>query len=267
MKFTIFGYKGFIGSHIINYLENQKISFDIVNPDNEEVFKKEMGHVIYSIGLTGDFRKRPYDTVEAHVCLLKKILSQGKFESFLYLSSTRVYLKSQNTHEDSELIVNPNEFDDIYNISKILGESICIATNKKNIRIARISNVVGEKNNSDNLIGSIIHDIKNSLNEIQIEINPESEKDYIHIDDVITLLMKISLEGKEKIYNVASGNNIKIKNIATEIQKIVNIKFNFSENAEKQSFKKINIKKIEKEFNFTPTNILQKLQCMLNDIK
>ena len=134
--------------------------------------------------------------------------------------------------------------------------------------VSKVSNNLGlDKNEVLATVENLMEEIKNSLNEIQIEINPESEKDYIHIDDVITLLMKISLEGKEKIYNVASGNNIKIKNIATEIQKIVNIKFNFSENAEKQSFKKINIKKIEKEFNFTPTNILQKLQCMLNDIK
>jgi len=72
MKFSILGYKGFIGSNLLNFCENQRISYDVVEPDDKQIFKKQLGHVIYSIGLTGDFRERPFDMVEAHVCLLKK---------------------------------------------------------------------------------------------------------------------------------------------------------------------------------------------------
>ena len=78
MKFSVFGFNGFIGSNMVDFLRNQKIECDEIDPNDPQVFEKNLGHVIYCIGVTGDFRKKPFDTVEAHVCLLSKILKQCK---------------------------------------------------------------------------------------------------------------------------------------------------------------------------------------------
>lgn len=259
MKFSVFGFNGFIGSNMVDFLRNQKIECDEIDPNDPQVFEKNLGHVIYCIGVTGDFRKKPFDTVEAHVCLLSKILKQCKFDSFLYLSSTRIYYNSITTDEDNvQIITNPNKFEDIYNISKIMGESLCLASNKQNIRIARLSNVVGDNVKTDNFLTSLIHDAVINK-KIILHTTVESEKDYVFVNDVVEILSKIALEGKNKIYNIASGENIKVKEIIEELIKNVNCEVCFSSDSNENIFPKINIKKITEEFNYKPTPILNKI--------
>ncbi len=55
----------------------------------------DLGHAFYCIGLTADFRSRPFETIEAHCGLLKEVLSGSRFSSFVYLSSTRVYARGK----------------------------------------------------------------------------------------------------------------------------------------------------------------------------
>jgi nucleoside-diphosphate-sugar epimerase len=266
LKFSIFGANGFIGSNLVNFLKNQKIEYDILKPEDQEVFEKSLGHVIYCIGITGDFRKRPFDTVESHVCLLHKILKKCKFDSFLYLSSTRIYANSSTTNEDAEIIVNPNKFEDIYNISKIMGESLCMASNKSNVRIARISNVVGNNLKTDNFLSSIIHDAV-MTKKIILHSTIESEKDYVLINDVVKILPKIAIDGKYKIYNVASGKNVKNKEIIDELIKNTNCEVSFSADSNKIIFPIINVERINKEFNYEPTLILNEFIKNINEYK
>ena len=91
MKFTIFGSRGFIGSNLLQKLKHSNVECYTPDIHNNEILKENLGHVIYAIGLTADFRERQFDTVEAHVCLLHDLLKNATFDSFLYLSSTRVY--------------------------------------------------------------------------------------------------------------------------------------------------------------------------------
>lgn len=74
MKFTILGSSGFIGSELINLLKKNSIEF--ITPSRDYVFSKDinLGHAIYCIGLTADFRKKPMETIKAHVCKLIECL-------------------------------------------------------------------------------------------------------------------------------------------------------------------------------------------------
>ena len=259
MKFSVFGSNGFIGSNMVNFLRNQRTECDVLDPNDETIFERELGHAIYGIGITADFRKKPFETVEAHVCLLQKILKKCKFDSFLYLSSTRVYSGSTSTNETEPLLVNPNNSDDLYNISKLMGESLCLASNFQNVRIARLSNVVGNNKNGNDFISTILHDaIINK--KIILHTKPSSEKDYVHIDDVVKILFQIVLHGKEKIYNIASGKNTKVIEITNKINNLTNCEVHFAFDAIEQSFPQINIKRIQNEFSFKPTFTLDKLE-------
>ncbi len=258
MKFSVFGSNGFIGSSMVDFLKKQKIDYEELDPNDQQIFEKELGHVVYCIGITSDFRERPFDTVEAHVCLLHKILKNCKFDSFLYLSSTRVYSNSSSTKEDTQLSVNPNKFEEIYNISKIMGESICLASINPNVRIVRLSNVIGNNRNTNDFLSSLIYDAVNN-NKIILHTTSESEKDYVHIDDVVKILPKISLKGKQKIYNIAGGKNTKVKEIINQLIKMTDCEVVFTSDAKKNSFSEIDIKRIQEEFSFKPTFVLEEL--------
>ena len=45
--YTIFGHTGFIGSNLVKYLGKHKV---FLPPKKKFIFKKNLGHVIYSIG-------------------------------------------------------------------------------------------------------------------------------------------------------------------------------------------------------------------------
>lgn len=262
MKFSIFGSNGFIGSSIVKYLETQNIEYELLEPNDKKIKNRQLGHVIYAIGVTGDFRQRYFDTVESHVCVLHKILKECKFESFLYLSSTRIYSGTKSSSESENIVINPNNIEDLYNISKLMGESLCLSMNSSKIRVARLSNVVGNNLEQNDFLSSIIHDAINKK-KILIRTTESSEKDYVHIDDVVKILYQISLKGNERVYNIASGKNTKVLEIMNEIKKFVNCNIEFSPDAIEQIFPRIEINRIEKEFNFRATLFLLRLKDII----
>jgi len=264
LKFTILGANGFIGSNLVKFLKTKNC--EIFTPNISEITSENLGHVIYCIGITSDFRERPFDTVNSHVTVLNNFLKNANFESFLYLSSTRVYMNSSSTEEESSIVVNPKKFTELYNISKIMGESICLTSNKVNTRVVRLSNVIGKNFESNDFLFSLIHDAVKK-NKIILHSKLESEKDYISIEDVMYLLHEISLRGKHKIYNVASGENFSVKNIINLLKKDTGCNIKISDNAKLNKFKKINVKKLENEFEFKPKQILDVIHDLVIDYR
>jgi len=265
MKFTILGSRGFIGSNLVNYLK--EIGHECYTPEIRQVSiqGKDLGHVIYSIGIP-NFMQRPYDAVEAHVCALKKILSTSKFKSLLYFSGTRVYYRMSSTQEEEPLVLNPLEINDLYGISKAMGESLCLAANNPLVRIVRLSNVSGNNFTSHLFLPSIIrHAIEKKKIIVKTSLN--SEKDYIYIDDVVRIIPEISLRGKYKIYNVASGRNTKSRQLVNKIAEITKCQIEAFPNAEKYSFPRISIQRLQNEFQFKPINILDRIDDMITSFR
>lgn len=259
--FTILGSKGFIGSHLAGSL--RKKSVDCYCPGrNEKLPKKNLGHIIYCIGLTADFRTRPFDTVDAHVCTLLDVIKNHDFDSLTYLSSARVYQGStEPCDEESTIRSHPTELNDLYNISKIMGESLCFASGKK-ARAVRLSNVYGDDLHSDNFLSSVIRD---ALLKKKIVLNTslDSEKDYISIHNVIDILPKIAEHGTSSLYNVASGRNTSNRDIMQKLQELTGCEIIVNPGAKKVCFPPIRIEKIRKEFAFTPTGLLDDLQQLI----
>lgn len=266
MKYTILGESGFIGSHLVAHL--QQLGYECFAPKRNDpaIFEKDLGHIIYCVGLTSDFRQRAFDTVQAHVCYLLKILGNTKFESFLYLSSTRLYKNMDHGEENTILRVNPLDSDDLYNISKIMGESICFSTNQANIRVVRLSNVYGTDFMSFNFLVSIIRDalIKGR---IIMRTTMISEKDYVSIDDVVNLLPKIAMSGKHQIYNIASGVNVSNQELLKILQHNTGCSIEIAENSEEVIFPKISIDRIQDEFGYVPILINDSLSNLIYEFK
>ena len=163
MRFTVFGGTGFIGSHLVRHLSRQ--GHDVYTPCRAEISVaagKALGHVIYAIGLTGDFRTRPYDTVEAHVCLLAKLLKSSQFDSWLYLSSTRIYSSLPGNTLANEEVAIPltTEIDSLYDLSKMLGEALCLAHPSSTVRVARLSNVFGLGQSMHTFLASVVQQLR-----------------------------------------------------------------------------------------------------------
>ena len=267
MKFTVLGAGGFIGSHLVEALKD--IDDAIVYApqrqgrlDNfDEVLGHDLGNVFYCIGLTANFRSQPYDTVEAHVCILKRLLEHGKFESLTYLSSTRVYEGAPTTQESGVLQVSSENPGHLYNISKMMGESLCFASGRK-VKIARLSNVFGIGMSKHNFLSQILKSAADT-GRVDFLTAPESTKDYVSIVDVTQWLPKIALFGKHTIYNIAYGQNTSNTEIARFLEQ-KGFRVNFTKDAKAWSFSGIDTNRLVKEFGVPQHSLLKEFDSLLN---
>jgi len=263
-SFTILGAQGFIGSRLADALVAQR--YPVFRPGKEDgaIFAAPLGHVIYCIGLTADFRTRPFDTIQAHVSLLAELLRRGQFESLLYLSSARVYSSASSTAEESSLSVNPADPGDLYNLSKLLGESLCLTNTRPHrpIRAVRLTNVYGDDLESENFLTSVLRDAV-ERQEVVFQTALDSAKDYISVQDVVSLLPQIALWGKAHLYNLGSGRNTTHQEIADQVAALTGCQIKVMPGARRQSFPTIDMKRTQSEFPFTPRSLSADLKTIL----
>lgn len=250
MHWTIFGARGFIGKRLVEVLLEQ--GQEVIIPDRSdtgtEAPKRGYGNVIWAIGLTADFRTRPFDTIDAHVGSLSPMLRNGSFESFLYLSSTRIYQHASSACEDAPISVNPNDPSDLYNISKLAGEAVCLSAHQ-HVRIARLSNILGPRESQrDTFIGALCREAQSG--HVQLQSALTSEKDYLWIDDAVNLLLGIAKRGTQRVYNVASGRQTSHAKWLSAITEETRATAEVSASATEIKFPIIDVMRIEAEFGF-----------------
>lgn len=220
--FTVFGGGGFIGSHLMRRLAIGGARVEAPRRDAPPS-SAGLGHVIYCIGLTADFREKPIATMEAHVGRLADLVRASRFESFLYLSSTRVYARAEGSAEDSRIGIDPADPDQLYNVSKLAGEALCLALPNPRVRVARLSNVFGpgmggKSGNNGNFLAAVLRDA-GAKRFVELETSFSSARDYVSVDNAVRAIERIALSGSERLYNVASGRNVTNKQIAEALRK------------------------------------------------
>ncbi len=154
MRFTLLGGSGYIGSRLAVAL--RAAGHEVLVPPRGAPPAPGAGHVVYAVGVAADFRTRPLDTLRAHVGLLEEHLRAGGWESFLYLSSTRVYAGAASGREDATLALRPADPDQLYNASKVAGEALCLTLAHPGVRVVRLANVYGDDAGTGTFIADVL---------------------------------------------------------------------------------------------------------------
>ena len=262
-KFTVFGSTGFIGKNFVRYLRNRGhwVVTPRRNPDTETIScGGDLGHVVFAVGVTGDFRWRPFETVEAHVSRLAQLISVSKFQSWLVLSSARMYdavPTGAPVNEEALFLVRPSA-DSLYDLSKLLGEALCLSLPSDNVRIARLSNVYGPGQSKNTFLGAIISELALN-NTVQIQEDSKSTKDYVSIDDVCVALEYIALRGKHRLYNVAGGQAISHGELANALEYVSRGRVDFAPAGAIRRLPAIDITRAREEFGFCPRYLIDDL--------
>ncbi|MFM8331438.1 MAG: NAD-dependent epimerase/dehydratase family protein [Candidatus Methylumidiphilus sp.] len=264
MKFTVFGGSGFVGSALSAYLARQGHEVFIPVRNGEDAIGQYLGHAVYAIGMTANFRGRPFETVDAHVGLLAHLLRNTRFDSWLYLSSTRVYGRvggGQPVREDTPIPVTPDA-DSLYDISKLMGEALCLAQPSPQVRVARLANVYGPGQSRHTFLAAVIAELS-AAGHVEIMESPVSAKDYVALSDVIALAEKIALSGRERVYNVASGARVTHAELAAKLSALTGGGIRFAGDAPTRIFPEIDIGRIASEFGHIPAQLLDNLGDLL----
>jgi nucleoside-diphosphate-sugar epimerase len=263
--FTVLGGSGHIGSRLCRWLSARSIPYR-APARGEPLPGESLGHVIYAIGLTADFRERPLDAVTAHVSCLVSLLETAEFESLLYLSSTRVYQHCPRAEEEEALQVHPTRPQDVYNISKIMGEAACLASGRRGLRVARLANVYGPEDSESNFLPSIVRD---ALGEGRVILRSGlgSEKDYVSVEEILPVLVAISREGRETLYNVASGRNTTHREIVRILQEETGCRVEVQAGARDVTFPPIAVERVRREFGFAPSSLSDDLPGLIRALR
>ncbi|MFL5763453.1 MAG: NAD-dependent epimerase/dehydratase family protein [Bacteroidia bacterium] len=226
-KIAIVG-MGYMGRNMLRFLGSFKEThnIDLYSFDRKnltEIKRHTFDLVFNCAGNTGDFRKRPNETIESNLAVTKFLTEEANIrEALILLSSTRIYgfTGDSGTIYDERSPVPVKDHldpDFIYNGTKMLLESLARQLVRPyRIVTCRLSNVYG-RYSADDLDDStylkvmLKHCVKKE--KISLNQNVQSTKDYIFIDDAVDGILRAALYSKATdIYNIAAGESYSLEN-------------------------------------------------------
>ncbi len=251
-KLIITGYNGYIGKCLIKFLRERKINFVKLDLSKKKILFKNFTHLIH-LQFYIDNKKSNY---KRNILEMEKVVDIClKNKLFLIFPSTASFSFNNKTRVNDNLKIFNN-----YTKAKDACEKIILKCNKLynlNYTILRIFNVYG--NNIDNryYISQIIKKFKQSKKFSTINIKfSENVRDYINIDDLNLLLLKVIKKYKNGIFEVGSGKKISIRKLSEILNEILkkenNLKFMNPHKTKINSYSESKIKKTVKTFSWTP---------------
>jgi UDP-glucose 4-epimerase len=206
MSVTVVGAEGFVGRRLVAALTAAGQAPWTPAKGDAALLGRDLGVVYYCAGLTADYDRRPFDTVEAHASLVSELIRAGRFERLVYLSSTRLYdgLAKAQVDETEPLVLDPADPRRTYDRSKALGENLTLTRTDGRGRVARLANVYDWEAGAPGFLSEWLIRARRDQR-LTLESSPHVSRDYIHLDDVVAALIAIAGSPEPAIVNVASG--------------------------------------------------------------
>ncbi len=150
------------------------------------------------------------------------LANTSKKHSVIISSSGSLYDSRKKTYfEENDPLYPPSA----YAASKIAIEGLALSYFESfglDVKIARIFSVFGE-NMERFFIYDLVKKIKSNPKKIILKGSGKQFRDYLHVNDVAKGLVLISSKGKAgEIYNLCSGNKIKLNFLSKKIKIILN---------------------------------------------
>lgn len=254
MKALVTGGAGFIGSNLVDKLIG--MNWEVVVIDNESAecnekfywnpkadnhkldicdyeFTRDLyNDVDYVFHLAAESRlqpaiKNPINAVTKNAvgtCTVLQCAREAGVKKVIYSSTSSAY--GLNKYPNYE--TDPNDCLNPYSVSKVAGEELCTLYTKlyglKTI-IFRYFNVYGERSPTTGqyapVIGIFIRQ-KNAEEPLTVVGDGEQRRDFVHVQDVANANVMVALanlddESYGQVYNIGSGENISILEIAQMI--------------------------------------------------
>lgn len=243
MKIAIIGGTGFIGIHLVKlfikkkiriiatYTNKKKILFNtkvkwkylnIYKKKNYYKYLENPDLVIHlSWGGLPNYNKAFHLQYELpfQKNFIKSLVSKGLKN--IFVSGTCYEYGKKKGRLNENMSTNPNTK---YSIAKDKLRKYLFKLKKNynfNLTWGRIFYVYGKHNSRATLYNQILESDKNN-NEVKVQGN--LIRDYLHINELVKLIYKISLKKNSNIVNICSGKGVSLKNLIKKICKNENIK-------------------------------------------
>ena len=263
-KIFIAGHNGQVGNAVFNKFKKEgyqnlitvpKKKLNLLNQSDVDLFfkKKKIDYLIMCAARVGGImynNSHPteflYENMMIQANLLKAAF-KNKLKRTIFLGTSCIYPKFAKTPIKEEYLLTGilEKTNEWYAIAKISGIKLCEALYKQyNFDVVCLmpTNMYGGKDNFDNfnshvmpgIITKIAHSKKNNLSKVELWGTGKPKREFLFVEDLadaIYLVIKKSRKdidfNKKKrfpIFNVGSGEEISIKELAKKIKKIFNYK-------------------------------------------
>jgi nucleoside-diphosphate-sugar epimerase len=263
--FTILGASGFIGTALSAWLASHDSPVHAVTRASLPALlaaRRPAGHMIDCIGATFSGTTRPIDAAEAHIGVVAKCLSELRFDSFLLLSSTRVYAHANATDEETALPALPADPSDLFAVTKLAGEALCLADPRPLVRVVRLSSVYGTGMPPNTFLGQLLRE-GIATGRVVCRQSAESTNDYINIATVVRMLSMIATGGRHRLYNVASGANTGHDALVQTLRAIAGWQIGFAADVPAMRYPLVATARLTAEFGPTASDVLADLPALL----
>lgn len=240
----IVGGKGLAGSALVKYTEEKNFEYDIIQRENKQnFFGKSCDILIFANGnpLKYKANQDPIFDFHASVESVIEYVHKIEFKLFILLSTIDVYDRKSNETTTSEDIKINTDVLNTYGYNKLLAENY-VKHYCKNYLIFRLGGLIGVGLKKNPAYDFINHEKK-------VMISPNSQLNFINTRLVAESIFKIIEMNKTKeIFNLASKNSLKIK----DIKKIIGYDSEYTKDSKDflQNYH-INTKKIQKFVNLS----------------
>jgi GDP-L-fucose synthase len=251
-KIFVAGHNGMVGSSVVKFLRlnnynnlllKTRNELDLTNFNEVEFFfKNEKPEIVIDCAaMVGGILANdnyPYDFLLKNMKIQNNLIEISKnfsVKKFIFLGSSCIYPKfaEQPISEDSLLTSQLEKTNEAYALAKITGVKLCSYL-KKHLKKDFVSlmpcNLYGINDNFDPESSHVIpgminkfHEAKANSSDVILWGTGNPLREFLFVDDLAKIIIKVMESEKinESIYNVGSGIEISIAELAILIAKIV----------------------------------------------
>lgn len=271
MKILVTGGAGFIGSHLVDRLVEEKseiIVLDNLSSGDEHFIAPHIGKPgfqFHPIDLLTDDITRFFEGIEQvwHLAANPEVrigaadtrihLEQNLIATYKVLEAMRregvhkiIFTSTSTVYGEAKELPTPEEYPTIpislYGASKLAAEALIASychTFEMQAWIYRFANVIG-KRSTHGVIYDFIHKLRSNPSELEILGDGTQSKSYIYVDDCIEAMF-IGLNAPDKnrvhIFNIGTTDMIRVTRIAELVCEEMRIQPNFKFTGGKRGWK------------------------------
>lgn len=228
--FLVSGSKGFIASNVIKKLKEKYPDALIRHFDKSDpipMYPVDTVIHLAALARTQECTDDPFiHSFESNINLTNKLLQNIKCDHFIYAGSCACYGTQEDVITEDTAYVPPS----IYAAQKAYSENLIRFHLGTKATVLRLFNTYGPGQRQDggypNVIASMIRSIKKN-GYIEVTGNGLQTRDFVFIDDVVNAFMIAADKKLGYTYNICSGTEIKILDLAILISEITGAKIKF----------------------------------------
>ena len=168
------------------------------------------------------------------------------------------------TDETAKLLCAPADPSDLYNLTKLAGEAVCLADPRQTVRVVRLSNVYGGAMPGDTFLGQLLREGRDT-GAVRFHQSAKSTKDYVSLAEVTRLLPAIATGGRHRLYNLAAGTNTSHAAIGVVLHRRFGWHVDFAPGAPTVRFPPIDTVRLNVEFGAALSNLSADLATLVAD--